>query len=175
MRENQLQPTKLDEVAIWWFVDTMLGGECPITSMNKSKEHGLLGFRNSKNSFISWIDKMKGKCISKLSSPQVSHESVRTRGDLMLEQKMYTGLGRFRRHLHIKLKRIKNKKKKLCEGQVMVAETEVVVVMGAMGDIEASNIHGSLEKKENKKNKEEEDADEQKMTEEKSGHACNFL
>jgi len=27
--------------------------------MNKSKEHGFLGFRNSKNSFIAWIDKMK--------------------------------------------------------------------------------------------------------------------
>ncbi|NP_001310703.1 3-oxo-Delta(4,5)-steroid 5-beta-reductase [Ricinus communis] len=57
--ENQLQPTKLDEVAVWWFVDLMLGGEAVISSMNKSKEHGFLGFRNSKNSFASWIDKMK--------------------------------------------------------------------------------------------------------------------
>ena len=59
VRENQLQPTKLDEVAVWWFADLILGGEAVISSMNKSKEHGFLGFRNSKNSFISWIDKMK--------------------------------------------------------------------------------------------------------------------
>ncbi|KAF5444836.1 hypothetical protein F2P56_033935 [Juglans regia] len=59
VRENQLQPTKLEEVGVWWFVDLILGGESLIDSMNKSKEHGFLGFRNSKNSFISWIDKMK--------------------------------------------------------------------------------------------------------------------
>ena len=35
----------------------------------------------------------------------------------------------------------------------MVAETEAVVVIGAMGDIKSSNIHGSLEKKGNKKKK----------------------
>lgn len=59
IRDNQLQPTPLEEVGVWWFVDTVLGGEAPLDSMNKSKEHGFLGFRNSKNSFISWIDKMK--------------------------------------------------------------------------------------------------------------------
>ncbi|XP_050212617.1 (S)-8-oxocitronellyl enol synthase CYC2 [Mercurialis annua] len=60
VRENQLQATKLDEVANWWFADIIFGGEAVTSSMNKSKEHGFLGFRNSKNSFISWIDKMKG-------------------------------------------------------------------------------------------------------------------
>jgi hypothetical protein len=46
--------------AVWWFADMMLGGgEALLDSMNKSKEHGFLGFRNSKNSFISWIDKVK--------------------------------------------------------------------------------------------------------------------
>lgn len=59
VKENQLQPTKLEEVGVWWFADMMLGGEGLLDSMNKSKEHGFLGFRNSKNSFISWIDKMK--------------------------------------------------------------------------------------------------------------------
>ncbi|GFS44184.1 NAD(P)-binding Rossmann-fold superfamily protein [Actinidia rufa] len=34
-------------------------GRCGMRFMNKSKEHGFLGFRNSKNSFISWIDKVK--------------------------------------------------------------------------------------------------------------------
>ncbi|KAK4859243.1 hypothetical protein QYF36_002088 [Acer negundo] len=59
VRENKLQPTKLDEVAVWWFADTMLNVEGVTDSMNKSKEHGFLGFRNSKNSFITWIDKMR--------------------------------------------------------------------------------------------------------------------
>jgi nucleoside-diphosphate-sugar epimerase len=60
LRENQLPPTKLEDVGVWWFADMMLGGgEALLDSMNKSKEHGFLGFRNSKNSFISWIDKMK--------------------------------------------------------------------------------------------------------------------
>ncbi|KAG5018410.1 hypothetical protein JHK87_014265 [Glycine soja] len=57
--ENQLLPTKLDEVADWWFVDLIFSGEGMLDSMNKAKEHGFLGFRNSKNSFISWIDKTK--------------------------------------------------------------------------------------------------------------------
>lgn len=60
VRENQLQPTRLDEVGAWWFVDLMLTGEAKLASMNKSKEHGFSGFRNSKNSFITWIDKAKG-------------------------------------------------------------------------------------------------------------------
>ncbi|KAI6688008.1 hypothetical protein NL676_024836 [Syzygium grande] len=60
VRENQLQETKLEEVGLWWFVDLMFDGPSPLDSMNKSKEHGFLGFRNSKNSFLSWIDKVKG-------------------------------------------------------------------------------------------------------------------
>uniref|UniRef100_A0A2P2IZB9 PRISE-like Rossmann-fold domain-containing protein n=2 Tax=Rhizophora mucronata TaxID=61149 RepID=A0A2P2IZB9_RHIMU len=59
VEQNQLQPTKLEEVGVWWFVDLALSGEPVLSSMNKSKEHGFLGFRNTKNSFISWIDKVK--------------------------------------------------------------------------------------------------------------------
>ncbi|XP_021728979.1 3-oxo-Delta(4,5)-steroid 5-beta-reductase-like [Chenopodium quinoa] len=59
VRENSLVPSKLNEVGTWWFVDATLAGEWYLDSMNKSKEHGFLGFRNTKNSFISWIDKMK--------------------------------------------------------------------------------------------------------------------
>ncbi|KAK7283265.1 hypothetical protein RIF29_12672 [Crotalaria pallida] len=59
VKENQLLPTKLEEVGEWWFADLILGGEVPLDSMNKAKEHGFLGFRNSKNSFITWIDKNK--------------------------------------------------------------------------------------------------------------------
>ena len=59
VRENQLQPTKLEEVGVWWFADMMLKGGDFVDSMNKSKEHGFLGFRNSKDSMITWINKMK--------------------------------------------------------------------------------------------------------------------
>ncbi|KAM3235770.1 hypothetical protein P3L10_015807 [Capsicum annuum] len=46
MKENGLVPIKLEEVGVWWFVDLMLAGDCPLDTMNKSKEHGFLGFRN---------------------------------------------------------------------------------------------------------------------------------
>nr|UES73128.1 progesterone 5-beta-reductase [Gymnema sylvestre] len=64
VRENGLVPTKLSEVGNWWFVDFMFDfDESQLDSMNKSKEHGFLGFRNSKNAFISWIDKMRAHKI----------------------------------------------------------------------------------------------------------------
>ncbi|XP_061354249.1 3-oxo-Delta(4,5)-steroid 5-beta-reductase-like isoform X1 [Gastrolobium bilobum] len=59
VRENQLHPTKLEEVAEWWFADLILGVGGLLDSMNKAKEHGFLGFRNSKNSFVAWIDKTR--------------------------------------------------------------------------------------------------------------------
>ncbi|CAL0319041.1 unnamed protein product [Lupinus luteus] len=59
VKENELLPTKLEEVGDWWFSDLILGMDSVLDSMNKSKEHGFLGFRNSKNSFITWIDKTK--------------------------------------------------------------------------------------------------------------------
>ncbi|OIV97661.1 hypothetical protein TanjilG_12418 [Lupinus angustifolius] len=59
VKENQLLPTKLEEVGDWWFSDLVLSGEPGLDSMTKSKEHGFLGFRNSKNSLITWIDKTK--------------------------------------------------------------------------------------------------------------------
>jgi hypothetical protein len=59
VRENQLQPTKLEDVGVWWFVDLILVRGDFLDSINKSKEHGFLGFKNSVNSFVAWIDKMK--------------------------------------------------------------------------------------------------------------------
>lgn len=60
VRENGLVPTKLEEIGNWWFVDVILGfNDSSLDNMNKSKEHGFVGFRNSKTSFTSWIDKMK--------------------------------------------------------------------------------------------------------------------
>ncbi|KAH7652456.1 Delta(4)-3-oxosteroid 5-beta-reductase protein [Dioscorea alata] len=56
----ELAPTKLNEIASWWLADLVLGTEMELLdSMNKSKEHGFLGFRNTVASFYSWIDKMK--------------------------------------------------------------------------------------------------------------------
>ncbi|KAF5180304.1 Delta-4,5-steroid 5-beta-reductase [Thalictrum thalictroides] len=48
VKENKLYPTKLEEVGGWWLADTVFNlKETVLTSMNKSKEHGFLGFRNS--------------------------------------------------------------------------------------------------------------------------------
>ncbi|XP_062107579.1 (S)-8-oxocitronellyl enol synthase CYC2-like [Humulus lupulus] len=63
VRQNGLVPTKLKDVGCWWFVDFILCYSGVIDSMNKSKEHGFVGFRNSKTSFISWIDKLKAHKI----------------------------------------------------------------------------------------------------------------
>ena len=59
VKEKGLVPTKLEEVGQWWYVDVVLSVGTTLDSMNKSKQHGFLGFRNSKSSFLSWIDKMK--------------------------------------------------------------------------------------------------------------------
>ncbi|XP_047980856.1 (S)-8-oxocitronellyl enol synthase ISY1-like [Salvia hispanica] len=59
VRENGLLSYKLEDIGKWWFVDLILENAVPLDTMNKSKEHGFLGFRNSKNSFLSWIDKVK--------------------------------------------------------------------------------------------------------------------
>jgi nucleoside-diphosphate-sugar epimerase len=59
VKVNQLQPTRLEEVGEWWFADTAFGIENTADSMNKAKEHGFLGFRNTKNSLIKWIDKTR--------------------------------------------------------------------------------------------------------------------
>ncbi|KAJ6939800.1 hypothetical protein NC651_006076 [Populus alba x Populus x berolinensis] len=59
VRENQLLPNKLEQVGGWWFADLMFSRTGSVLCLNKSKEHGFLGFRNSKKSFVSWIDKMK--------------------------------------------------------------------------------------------------------------------
>jgi bifunctional pyridoxal-dependent enzyme with beta-cystathionase and maltose regulon repressor activities len=59
VKENELQPTKLEEVSEWWIADASFGLENIVDSMNKAKEHGFLGFINNKNSLINWIDKTR--------------------------------------------------------------------------------------------------------------------
>ncbi|KAJ6841968.1 putative 3-oxo-Delta(4,5)-steroid 5-beta-reductase [Iris pallida] len=64
VKENELMPTKLGEVGDWALVDEVFNAEtCCLDSMNKSKEHGFLGFRNSVYSFTYWIDKVKAAKI----------------------------------------------------------------------------------------------------------------
>ncbi|KAJ6679026.1 3-OXO-DELTA(45)-STEROID 5-BETA-REDUCTASE [Salix purpurea] len=63
VKKNQLSPTKLEQVGGWWYVDTMLSGDAFISCMNKSKEHGFFGFRNSTKSFAYWIGKMRSQKI----------------------------------------------------------------------------------------------------------------
>ncbi|WVZ57332.1 hypothetical protein U9M48_007730 [Paspalum notatum var. saurae] len=66
VREKELVETRLDEVASWWLVDAQFcqfgTDRAFLDSMNKSKEHGFLGFRNTLKSFDTWIDKMKVLC-----------------------------------------------------------------------------------------------------------------
>ncbi|XP_058781160.1 3-oxo-Delta(4,5)-steroid 5-beta-reductase-like [Vicia villosa] len=59
VKENELEATKVEEVGEWWIADASFGMENVVDSMNKAKEHGFLGFRNSKNSLINWIDKTR--------------------------------------------------------------------------------------------------------------------
>ncbi|MED6132234.1 hypothetical protein PIB30_017311 [Stylosanthes scabra] len=63
VRENQLQPTKIEDVCRSWFSDAMLTIALPLDNMNKAKEHGFLGYRNTKNSFIYLINKTKANKI----------------------------------------------------------------------------------------------------------------
>jgi len=60
VRENNLHPTKIEEVGTWWFVDFTLNlPQETVHSMNKSKDYGFFGFRNTETSLGQWINKMK--------------------------------------------------------------------------------------------------------------------
>ncbi|OAY39194.1 (S)-8-oxocitronellyl enol synthase CYC2 [Manihot esculenta] len=62
VKEKKLVGTRLEEVAAWWIAD-MIHGASYLDTMNKSKEHGFVGFRNSTTSFGHWIDKLKAHKI----------------------------------------------------------------------------------------------------------------
>ncbi|KAK1358976.1 Progesterone 5-beta-reductase [Heracleum sosnowskyi] len=59
VKEKNLVPTKLEDIGAWLVVDLSFGIEYPLDTMNKSKEHGFFGFRNSKSSFVHWVEKLK--------------------------------------------------------------------------------------------------------------------
>ncbi|CAN6300461.1 unnamed protein product [Urochloa humidicola] len=60
VREKGIVDTELNDITSWWFVDTIINADKEqLENMNKTKEHGFLGFRNTVRSFNSWIGKMK--------------------------------------------------------------------------------------------------------------------
>ncbi|WCJ17892.1 (S)-8-oxocitronellyl enol synthase [Euphorbia peplus] len=61
--EKQLMLTEVEKVGAWWLAEITFIGANFFASMNKSKEHGFFGFRNTEKSFIHWIKKMKAHRI----------------------------------------------------------------------------------------------------------------
>lgn len=62
--KHGLIPTKLEEVGTWWFLDIILNMPRSFaSSMNRSKELGFMGFRNTETSLMYWVDKMTAKQI----------------------------------------------------------------------------------------------------------------
>jgi len=59
-KKYNLQNFQLSEIAPWWHIDADLGRplEC-FNSMNKSKEMGFLGFRNTEKSFLAFFNTLK--------------------------------------------------------------------------------------------------------------------
>ncbi|XP_024521502.1 3-oxo-Delta(4,5)-steroid 5-beta-reductase [Selaginella moellendorffii] len=64
VREHKLLPTKFQDVGQFWFLDTMFERAVEnLSNMNKSKELGFLGFRNSEKSVRHWIQVLKAEKI----------------------------------------------------------------------------------------------------------------
>ena len=58
-KKYNLEPTPLHKIAHWWFADIILNQvDENVSSMNKSKEFGFLGWRNSETAFQEVLDKM---------------------------------------------------------------------------------------------------------------------
>jgi hypothetical protein len=64
VEKYDLFPTKLEDVGNWWFVDHLLNIPfVPLLNINKSKELGFLGYRDTEASILDWIEKMRSKSI----------------------------------------------------------------------------------------------------------------
>ncbi|CAA2998868.1 mutant iridoid synthase [Olea europaea subsp. europaea] len=59
VKKNNLMPTKLKEIAAFWFADIAFCLENVLSSTHKNRLHGFMGFRNTYTSFVSCIDKMR--------------------------------------------------------------------------------------------------------------------
>ncbi|KAJ1296637.1 hypothetical protein BS78_01G317400 [Paspalum vaginatum] len=64
VREKGLVETELDDITNWSFVDDVISAEKEqLDTMNKCKEHGFFGFRNTVRCFDKWIRRMKADRI----------------------------------------------------------------------------------------------------------------
>ncbi|XP_065870511.1 3-oxo-Delta(4,5)-steroid 5-beta-reductase-like [Euphorbia lathyris] len=64
VKEKELVDSEVEKVAIWGLLDLVFNGDGGfMDTMNKSKELGFFGFRNTHKSFIYWIDKLKSHRI----------------------------------------------------------------------------------------------------------------
>jgi hypothetical protein len=62
VQENGLHPAKLEDVGHWWFVEGVLTRtKDGLQSMNKSKEHGFLAFRNTEATILEYFAKMRAR------------------------------------------------------------------------------------------------------------------
>lgn len=59
VKVNELEVNELGSLVNWIAMDFIFNTEPIMACMNKSKECGFLGFRNSKTSFVYWIEKLK--------------------------------------------------------------------------------------------------------------------
>ncbi|KAI3465284.1 hypothetical protein Pfo_021947 [Paulownia fortunei] len=59
VKKNNLVPTKLRDIAAFWLADVVFRNKETLCSMNKNKEFGFLGFRDTTKSFVNSINKMR--------------------------------------------------------------------------------------------------------------------
>ncbi|PHT48394.1 hypothetical protein CQW23_12602 [Capsicum baccatum] len=78
MKENGLVPIKLEEVGVWWFVDLMLAGDCPLDTMNRSKEHAIFAVHMALRSIIDKITIDTPDWTSKVQIVDMSRERKST-------------------------------------------------------------------------------------------------
>jgi nucleoside-diphosphate-sugar epimerase len=58
--QHGLKQAPVEELAPWWFLDATLGRPIEaVNDMNKSREHGFLGFRNTEKQFMRLFDRLR--------------------------------------------------------------------------------------------------------------------
>lgn len=64
VQEKGLVETQLDDITAWASLDDVINADKEqLDTMNKCKEHGFLGFRNTVRSFKAWIGMLKARRI----------------------------------------------------------------------------------------------------------------
>ncbi|KAK4481542.1 hypothetical protein RD792_012443 [Penstemon davidsonii] len=59
VKKHDLVPTKLRDIAAFWLADVIFRNKETLSSMNKNKEFGFLGFRDTTKSFVTCVNKMR--------------------------------------------------------------------------------------------------------------------